>query len=144
MSSRSTPRPLPSLINPDQSRRLLEAAQAGLVTIARFADALEELAAAGRSIADEVAQLRADALAAAPERLAVRSLGPEHLGRWISIEDTSSIGLSVRPAGESGRLVGIRPGAKPALESTLVLMQGPELLKSSVPLTGIVRIGAAS
>lgn len=161
MSRRSTPRPLPSLLNPDGARRLTDAAHAGIATLDALAGAARALAEAGQSISAELAgiaaairdaQQPASAVIPLPERIIVRGLGPQHLGRWISLESTNAgpDGLSVRPAGDSGRLVGMRPvvAAGPGTgpggghgSLLLVLQQGPETLKATVKLTDVVRVG---
>lgn len=146
MSRNRTPRPTPQIVP------LLEA---GLVVARELAaaataisEALNGIAAAVRDAGDAVPVIQP------PERLTARGIGAEHLGRWISLESpsTGADGLSLRPAGVSGRLVGIREAViqrakvEPTTDSTrtrLIIQQGPELLHATVKLTDVVRVGTA-
>lgn len=158
MSRTNRPRPIPQLVNPDTARRVLETFERTAQAVAALAEGAQaiaqELNVAGTTIAAAIRSTNElSAAFEARERLVARDLGPEHLGRWVSLEanNTGPDGLSLRPAGDSGRLVGIRPGPTGGVRAggghptlVLVLQQGQEQLKAAVKLTDVIRIGSSS
>lgn len=89
-------------------------AAAALRAIAHALDTLTELLAS--ALAVKARELEAFAHPPQPERMLVRNLGPEHLGRWIYLpgrpDRTKQESLeNPEIAAQAGRLVGMLPGS---------------------------------